>query len=442
MRAVALSFDDDARLAASTEFLRRARPLAHVAPVKKSQVQHALCDMLAAILRPLARAPLPPPPPPLPAAGAGAGAAPAALDPALLAEWHALAMRLKNEVGQWVNKHTKHVADGYPLVAALVCLADAAQAARQADALAEFLVKQMRARDYRALCFRCLGRVLVAYLARATQAPAAAAAAGALAPPQAAWLDRVARPALAIARKGGAGAHVSAQEQLEFLVGMADLSPDYVAGALLPEMLQQADAPDAQLVALRALQVVLTSVPAARAAAALDGVAPFSDGGGGGGGDGGSNGSSSGAEQAAADVLAAAVAASGGEALSLDAAARLRRSASAGRVAAAFSGGPSAGARRMVQAPMPVALALVRAGRHPLALQGAAHLLPRLQGALAALLSACHRACGGAVGWVAEAPAAAKDRGAHAVLLVWVLRLLPLLEPGGWAPPPLDLLAR
>jgi hypothetical protein len=30
------------------------------------------------------------------------------LNSALLADWHATVLRLKNEVGQWVNKHGKH----------------------------------------------------------------------------------------------------------------------------------------------------------------------------------------------------------------------------------------------------------------------------------------------------------------------------------------------
>jgi hypothetical protein len=75
MRGVVLQFDDDDQLAAATEFLRRAHPLNHTALVKKSQVHHALCEMLADVLRPLVRANQP-------AAGAEG------LSPALLAEWH------------------------------------------------------------------------------------------------------------------------------------------------------------------------------------------------------------------------------------------------------------------------------------------------------------------------------------------------------------------
>lgn len=45
------------------------------------------------------------------------------LSAAALAEWHATVLRLKNDIGTWVNKHNKHIPVGYPLVTLLVCLA-------------------------------------------------------------------------------------------------------------------------------------------------------------------------------------------------------------------------------------------------------------------------------------------------------------------------------
>ena len=47
------------QLKASTDFLRQAHPLKHVAPVRKSQVQHALCEVLAAMLAGNVKADLP-----------------------------------------------------------------------------------------------------------------------------------------------------------------------------------------------------------------------------------------------------------------------------------------------------------------------------------------------------------------------------------------------
>ena len=47
------------QLKASTDFLRQAHPLKHVAPVRKSQVQHALCEVLAAMLADNVKADMP-----------------------------------------------------------------------------------------------------------------------------------------------------------------------------------------------------------------------------------------------------------------------------------------------------------------------------------------------------------------------------------------------
>lgn len=58
------------------------------------QVHHALCEMLTDILAPLIRSNQPQSCP--------------GLSQALLAEWYNTVLRLKNEVGQWVNKHSKH----------------------------------------------------------------------------------------------------------------------------------------------------------------------------------------------------------------------------------------------------------------------------------------------------------------------------------------------
>ena len=39
------------QVAEATDFLVKMHPLKHVAPVRKSQVQHAICEALASILK-------------------------------------------------------------------------------------------------------------------------------------------------------------------------------------------------------------------------------------------------------------------------------------------------------------------------------------------------------------------------------------------------------
>lgn len=152
-----------------------------------------MCEMLTDVLTPLIRSNQP--------------LSCTRLSPALLADWHATVLRLKNEVGQWVNKHGKHTnvsrtqrtaaaapqshfcalvcsvlgwtlllgievrkckqtlawtmlfvmlvgctavhQVGYPLVTVLVCLVDGENHTKQVDSMAEFLVKQMKLKEYR-----------------------------------------------------------------------------------------------------------------------------------------------------------------------------------------------------------------------------------------------------------------------------------------------------
>jgi hypothetical protein len=58
------------------------------------QVHHALCEMLTAILAPLICCNQP--------------RSCTGLSAPLLADWYNTVLHLKNEVGQWVNKHSKH----------------------------------------------------------------------------------------------------------------------------------------------------------------------------------------------------------------------------------------------------------------------------------------------------------------------------------------------
>jgi hypothetical protein len=53
----------------------------------------------------------------------------------------------------------------------------------------------------------------------------------------------------------------------DFVSDVADLNPEYCVGSILQDLLAS-DSPDAQLIALRTLHLVATSVPAGSAAAA------------------------------------------------------------------------------------------------------------------------------------------------------------------------------
>lgn len=94
------------------------------------QIHHALCEMLADILTPLVRKNQP--------------HSCTGLSPGLLADWYNVILRLKNDIGQWANKHNKHIMVSQGLFSAFLCLLcndiiAASAAAEQAHVLSQRL---------------------------------------------------------------------------------------------------------------------------------------------------------------------------------------------------------------------------------------------------------------------------------------------------------------
>lgn len=71
-------------------FVVRANPLARVPPKKKTELQHALCTMLTAILSPITETPRGRWPPAVKSGDA-------------LAAWHSAALQLRGQLSQWVD---------------------------------------------------------------------------------------------------------------------------------------------------------------------------------------------------------------------------------------------------------------------------------------------------------------------------------------------------
>eukprot|EP00878_Enallax_costatus_P025090 GHUV01026811.1.p1 GENE.GHUV01026811.1~~GHUV01026811.1.p1 ORF type:complete len:320 (+),score=100.11 GHUV01026811.1:486-1445(+) len=297
------------------------------------------------------------------------------LNSALLADWYNQILRLKNDIGQWANKHNKHILVGYPLVTVLVCLVDKQNYNSLVDSMADFLAKQMKNKEYRSLCFKCLNQLVISSLVRN--------AAATTSPSVVAWLDKIVKPGLSAARKGG----ISTQEQQDFIADVADLNPEYCVGSIVSDLLQM-DSMDSQLIALRTLHLVATSVPRDSAAALeADGLAP-------------------------------------------------RRSIT---LTASSASTYSSSSKQMVQLPTGVILDLIRTGHHPFDLQGIAHLLPRVQQQIGQLLLQYHRSLGVYLSFTSDA--VPKDRQAHLGLFSAVICLVPFLKPEHWtAVRPLDFL--
>eukprot|EP00201_Polytomella_parva_P022062 CAMPEP_0175040278 /NCGR_PEP_ID=MMETSP0052_2-20121109/1162_1 /TAXON_ID=51329 ORGANISM="Polytomella parva, Strain SAG 63-3" /NCGR_SAMPLE_ID=MMETSP0052_2 /ASSEMBLY_ACC=CAM_ASM_000194 /LENGTH=460 /DNA_ID=CAMNT_0016302447 /DNA_START=21 /DNA_END=1400 /DNA_ORIENTATION=- len=250
MRYVSLSFRDDAQLRAAASFLRRAHPLAHTAAARKSQLHHAICEMLTSTLAPLVRQDRP-----------HALTLARRFSPAAAQEWFSAVHALRADIYQWVVKHPKHIAAGYPLFTSLVCLSDDEAYAAGLDMTLEFLHKSMRGggaaatafgmisdsketKETRVVCVRCLVLLAVSYVARYGHAM-----------PNKhelyKWLERALRPVLTAAKKGS----LTIQEQLDVMLPLIELAPEFVMERIILDLLQS-DQYECVIASLKALAAI------------------------------------------------------------------------------------------------------------------------------------------------------------------------------------------
>ncbi|KAG2450803.1 hypothetical protein HYH02_004640 [Chlamydomonas schloesseri] len=444
MRHVVLSFDTEESVREAVSFLRRAHPLAHTAPIKKSQIHHALCDMLACILLPLVRSDAP-------------QRAAAALGLPALEGWYAAVMTMRNDVTSWMNKHAKHINDGYPLSTVLLCLTSDRDYSANIDSAADFLHKGLKVKEARAVCVRCLVVLACSYLSRY--------GAHIIKHELFKWLGRLLAPVTALAKKGG----LTISEMLDVIAPIAELSPEFAVQALVLELLQS-EVPDCTLAGLKALQGLILTAPAiaataAAAAAAAAGAgqpgqpshqrmtvqhtaASYSTGALGAaassssGGGLSASGSSSGLQGLLRRTHTPSFAGLGlalGNGGGGGAAAAAAAAAAGPSIAAGGGGGPTTAASWA--AAHAAAIDLLRRGVQPLEVLGVAAHLPRINAALGKLLESWHPAYGSYVQYGGVDPAW-KEKAGGLPLLVALVRLLPYLKPDTWSTRvrPLDVL--
>ncbi|KAG1675963.1 hypothetical protein FOA52_014207 [Chlamydomonas sp. UWO 241] len=219
MRHVALRFDDDTQLKDSSALLMMCRPWQYTAPVKKSQIHHALAEMLTQALWPLVYVDQP--------------RSCSGLDAQLLSVWHETVRTLKVEALEWVTTHAKHQMAGIPFYTVLVCLLDDANYASSLDAALDMLFRVLKgSKEYRAMCVRCLVQLAASYLNRNARAVPRTELKD--------WLDKMFKVLLNYARKGNLTLH----EQLDMVAPIAELAPEYAVPQLLLNGLLNSDSSD------------------------------------------------------------------------------------------------------------------------------------------------------------------------------------------------------
>ncbi|CAI9752774.1 unnamed protein product [Fraxinus pennsylvanica] len=237
LRYLKLGVKTEGGLNASASFVAKANPLNRAPHKRKSELHHALCNMLSNILAPLAD-------------GGKGQWPPTGVEPALTF-WYEAVARIRGQLIQWMDKQSKHIAVGYPLVTLLLCLGDPNFFLCNFGPHMEQLYKHLRDKNHRFMALDCLHRVLRFYLS----------VHGDSQPPNRVWdyLDSVTSQLLTILRKGMLTQDVQHDKLVEFCVTISEHNLDFAMNHMILELLKQDSPSEAKVIGLRALLAIVMS---------------------------------------------------------------------------------------------------------------------------------------------------------------------------------------
>ncbi|KAL8161301.1 hypothetical protein V2J09_012790 [Rumex salicifolius] len=237
MRYLKLGVKTEGGLNASASFVAKANPLNRAPHKRKSELYHALCNMLSNILAPLAD-------------GGKSQWPPSGVEPALNV-WYDAVGRIRLQLIHWMDKQSKHLAVGYPLVTLLLCLGEPQIFQNNFGPHMEQLYKLLRDKNHRFTALDCLHRVVRFYLS--VYAPNH--------PPNRVWdyLDSVTSQLLTILRKGMLTQDAQHDKVVEFCVTIAESNLDFSINHLILELLKQDSPSEAKVIGLRALHKIVAS---------------------------------------------------------------------------------------------------------------------------------------------------------------------------------------
>ncbi|KAI4346754.1 hypothetical protein L6164_007624 [Bauhinia variegata] len=235
MRYLKLGVKTEGGLNASASFVAKANPLNRAPHRRKSELHHALCSMLSNILAPLAD-------------GGKSQWPPSGVEPALTL-WYEAVGRIRVQLVHWMDKQSKHITVGYPLVTLLLCLGDPQIFHNNLSPHMEHLYKLLKDKSHRFMALDCLHRVLRFYLSvhAANQAP------------NRIWdyLDSVTSQLLTALRKGMLTQDVQHDKLVEFCVTIAEHNLDFAMNHMILELLKQDSPSEAKVIGLRALLAIV-----------------------------------------------------------------------------------------------------------------------------------------------------------------------------------------
>lgn len=237
MRYLKLGVNTVGGLNASTSFVAKANPLTRTPAKKKSELHHALCNMLFSILAPVA--------------DAGKGQWPPSGVDAALSLWYDAVFRFRSQLMHWMEKQSKHIIVGYPLVTLLLCLGDPQNFNNNFGTHMEHLYKLLRERSLRSMALDCLHRVVRFYLNVYAD----------IQPKNRVWdhLYSVTSQLLALLKKGSLTLDAQHDKVVEFCLTIAESNLDFAMNHMVLELLRNDNPSEAKVIGLRALLAMVSS---------------------------------------------------------------------------------------------------------------------------------------------------------------------------------------
>ncbi|KAH9290702.1 hypothetical protein KI387_034819, partial [Taxus chinensis] len=224
-------------LNASTSFVAKANPLNRTPPKRKTELHHALCNMLSSILAPLAD-------------GGKSCWPPLGVEPALTL-WYDAVSQIRGQLMHCMEKQSKHIIVGCPLVTLLLCLGDPNVFNSNFGPHMEHLYKLLREKNHRSMALDCLHRGVRFYLNVYADHH----------PKNRVWdyLHSVTSQLLAFLKKGSLIQDIQHDKLVEFCVTIAESNLDFSMNHMILELLRADSLSEAKVIGLRALLAVVIS---------------------------------------------------------------------------------------------------------------------------------------------------------------------------------------
>ncbi|XP_051213093.1 uncharacterized protein [Lolium perenne] len=168
-----------------------------------------------------------------------------------LSLWYDAVSRIRVQLMYWMDKHSKHIAVGFPLVTLLLCLGDSHTFNKNFSQHLEILYKYLKDKSHRSMALDCLHRLVKFYVNVYAEYQ----------PRNHVWdyLDSVTSQLLTVLKKGLLTQDVQHDKLVEFCVTLAESNLDFAMNHMILELLKQDSLSEAKVIGLRALLEIVVS---------------------------------------------------------------------------------------------------------------------------------------------------------------------------------------